>query len=72
VAAVAQILNQTGTLSAIIARVRCVRARMRTSELIDGVVIRIGSALSGEPTLHTFDACLLPFAEPFMALFERT
>jgi len=71
VAAFAQILSQTGTLSAIIERVRFARARMGTYELIDFVVVLIGYALSGEPTLQTFYDRLLPFAEPFMALFER-
>jgi len=51
VAAFAQILSQTGILAAITDQVRFARARMGTYELIDFVVVLIGYALSGEPTL---------------------
>ncbi len=71
VAAFAQILKQTGTLSAITERVRFARARLGTDDLIDFVVVLMGSALSGEPTLQAFDARLVPFANEFMALFDR-
>src|SRR5438105_1702840 len=71
VAAFAQILSQTGILTIITERVRFARARMGTYDLIDFVVVLIGYALSGEPTLRAFYDRLLPFAEPFMALFER-
>jgi hypothetical protein len=40
-------------------------------DLIDFAVVLIGYALSGEPTLLAFYERLLPFAEPFMALFGR-
>jgi len=69
VAAFAQILTQTGILAAITERVRFARARMGTYELIDFVVVLIGYALSGEPTLQAFYERLLPFASVFMALF---
>src|SRR5258707_14005619 len=71
VAAFAQILTQTGILTTIIERVRFARARMGTYDLIDFVVVLIGYALSGEPTLWAFYDRLIPFANGFMALFER-
>jgi hypothetical protein len=71
VAAFAQILSQTGIQTRIEERVRFARARMGTYELIDFVVVLIGYALSGEPTLRAFYDRLLPFADAFMALFER-
>jgi len=40
-------------------------------EVIDFVVMLIGYAVSGERTLQSFYQRLLPFAEPFMALFGR-
>jgi hypothetical protein len=72
VAAFAQVLNQTGILTAIAERIRFARARMGTYELIDFVVVLIGYALSGEPTLRVFYDRLLPWASAFMALFGRT
>ena len=71
VAVFAQLLTQTGALTAITERVRFARARMGTYELIDFVVVLMGYALSGEPTLQAFYEYLLPFAEEFMALFDR-
>jgi len=71
VAAFAQVLTQTGILTSMIERVRFARARMGTYELIDFVVVLIGYALSGEPTLQAFYERLLPFADEFMALFGR-
>jgi hypothetical protein len=71
VAAFAQILSQTGLLTRIEERVRFARARMGTYDLIDFVVVLMGYALSGEPTLRAFYNRLLPFADPFMALFSR-
>jgi hypothetical protein len=71
VAAFAQILSQTGLLTRIEERVRFARARMGTYDLIDFVVVLMGYALSGEPTLRAFYNRLLPFADPFMALFGR-
>ena len=71
VAAFAQVLTHTGIRSAIQDQVRFARARMGTYELIDFVAVLIGYALCGEATLKAFYERLAPFAEPFMALFER-
>ena len=71
VAAFAQVLTHVGVLKAIRERVRFTRARFGHYDLIDFVVVLIGYALSGEPTLKAFYERLLPFAEPFMALFGR-
>lgn len=70
VAVFAQVLSHTGMLSAIQEQVRFARARFGVYDLIDFVVVLIGYAMSGEPTLQAFYERLLPFAEPFMALFE--
>jgi hypothetical protein len=71
VAAFAQILAHTGTLNKIAEQIRFARARFGHYDLIDFVVVLIGYALSGEPTLLAFYERLAPFAEPFMALFGR-
>jgi hypothetical protein len=69
VAAFAQVLSHTGMLKAIQDQVRFARARFGTYDLIDFVVVLVGYAVSGEPTLKAFYERLAPFAEPFMALF---
>jgi hypothetical protein len=69
VAVFAQVL--TGNLKAIQEYVRFARARFGHYDLIDFVAVLIGYVLSGEPTLQAFYERLLPFAEPFMALFDR-
>jgi hypothetical protein len=71
VAVVAQVLQHTGLLKAIQDHVQFARARFGHYDTIDFVVVLIGYALSGEPTLKAFYERLLPFAEPFMALFGR-
>ena len=71
VAAFAQVLSHTKIRSAIIEGVRFARARFGQYDLIDFVVVLIGYTVSGEPTLQAFYERLLPFAEPFMALFDR-
>src|SRR5258708_26162077 len=71
VAAFAQVLNHLGLLKAIQEHVRFARARFGQYDTIDFVVVLIGYALSGEPTLKTFYDRLFPFAETFMALFGR-
>jgi hypothetical protein len=71
VAVVAHALQLHGTLKAIEERVRFVRARMGTYELIDFVAMLIGYAVSGEPTLRAFCERVEPFASAFMALFGR-
>src|SRR5438445_13748400 len=71
VTAFAQVLTSTGILRSIQERVRFARARFGLYDTVDFVVVLIGYALSGEPTLKAFYERLLPFAEPFMALFGR-
>jgi hypothetical protein len=71
VAVLAHVFSQLGLQKAIEERVRFARARMGDYEVIDFVVMLLGYAVSGEPTLTAFYQRLLPFAEPFMALFGR-
>jgi hypothetical protein len=71
VAVFAQILTHEGILKAIQEQVRFARARFGSYDLIDFVAVLIGYAVSSEPTLLAFYERLLPFAEPFMALFGR-
>src|SRR5881397_3361905 len=71
VAAFAQVLASTGILSSIQERVRFARARFGQYDTIDFVIVLIGYALSGEPSLKAFYERLLPFADTFMALFGR-
>ena len=71
VAAFAQVLASTGILSSIQERVRFARARFGQYDTIDFVIVLIGYALSGEPTLKAFYERLLPFADTYMALFGR-
>jgi hypothetical protein len=68
---VAHVFNQFGLQKAIEERVRFARARMGDYEVIDFMVMLLGYAVSGEATLQAFYQRLLPFAEPFMALFGR-
>jgi len=67
----AHVFSQLGLQKAIEERVRFARARMGDYEVIDFVVMLMGYAVSGERTLTAFYQRLLPFAEPFMALFGR-
>src|SRR6267154_2120263 len=71
VAAFAQVLTHAGILKTIQEQVRFARARFGLYDLIDFVVVLIGYALSGEPTLLSFYERLTAFAEAFMALFGR-
>jgi hypothetical protein len=71
VATFAQVLSHLGLLKAIQEHVRFARARFGTYDTIDFVVVLIGYALSGEPTLKAFYERLAPFADPFMVLFGR-
>jgi hypothetical protein len=71
VTAFAQVLAHLGQLKAIEQGVRFARARFGDYDTIDFVVVLIGYALSGEPTLKTFYERLLPEASSFMALFGR-
>src|SRR6266699_790469 len=71
VAAFAQVLTHVGLLKAIQKHVQFARARFGTYDTIDFVVVLLGYALSGECILQAFYERLSPFAEVFMALFER-
>src|SRR5258708_1413659 len=71
VAAFAQVLTHDGILKTIQEQVRLARARFGHYDLIDFVAVLIGYMVSGEPTLMAFYERLLPFAEPFMAVFGR-
>jgi hypothetical protein len=71
VVAFAQVLSHTDALKTIQEQVRFARARFGTYDVIDFVAVLIGYAISSEPTLQAFYERLLPFAEPFMALFGR-
>src|SRR6266705_4856386 len=72
VALLAHTLTRLGLLSAISERVRFARKRFGSFEVIDFVVVLMGYAISGEPTLAAYYERLQPFATPFMALFGRT
>jgi len=71
VAIVAHVCTQFGLLDAIQQRVRFARARFGSYDTIDFLVVLIGYAVSGEPTLQAFYERLWPFAPTFMALFGR-
>ncbi len=72
VALVAHTMTRLGLLSKISEQVRFARKRFGTYEVIDFVVVLIGYALSGEPTLAAYYERLSPFASEFMALFGRS
>ena len=71
VALIAHTLTRLGLLSEISEHVRFARKRFGTFEVIDFVVVLMGYAISGEPTLKAYYERLQPFATPFMALFGR-
>ena len=71
VALLAHTLTRLGLLAEISQRVRFARKRFGTFEVIDFVVVLMGYAISGEPTLAAYYERLQPFATPFMALFGR-
>jgi hypothetical protein len=64
-------LRKHGVLSKISEQVRFARRRFGHYEVIDFFAVLFGYAISGERTLEEFYERLQPFAEPFMALFER-
>ena len=72
VALIAHTLTRLGVLSNISERVRFARKRFGTFEVIDFVVMLIGYAISGEPTLKAYYERVQPFAPAFMALFGRS
>ena len=64
-------LRKQGVLAAIEERVRFARRRFGHYEVIDFLAVLFAYAISGERTLEAFYERLAPFAEPFMALFNR-
>jgi hypothetical protein len=68
---IAGYLRSHGLLEALNTQVRFVRKRFGQYEVIDFLAPLFGYAISGERTLQAFFDRLQPFAEPFMALFER-
>src|SRR6266571_5248317 len=72
VALIAHTLTRLGLLSEISERVRFTRKRFGKFEVIDFVVMLMGYAISGEPTLKAYYERLQPFASAFMALFGRS
>jgi hypothetical protein len=71
VALIAHTLTRQGLLAEISEQVRFSRKRFGTFEVIDFIVVLMGYAISGEPTLAAYYERLQPFATPFMALFGR-
>jgi hypothetical protein len=69
---IAHTLTRLGLLSGISEHVRFTRKRFGRFEVIDFVVMLIGYAISGEPTLKAYYERLQPFAPAFMALFGRS
>jgi len=66
-----QHLRHQGILAHLTEGIHFARRRFGRYEVIDFLVILFGYALSGERTLETFYAWVLPFAPVFMALFGR-
>src|SRR5229473_3097496 len=64
-------LRKQGVLAAIDERVRFARRRFGHYEVIDFLAVLFGYAISGERTLEAFYERLAPWAETFMALFNR-
>ena len=71
VALIISYLRKQGVLSAISSQVHFARRRFGHYEVIDFLAVLFGYAISGERTLEAFYERLLPFAQPFMALFDR-
>ncbi len=64
-------LRRQGVLALVEERVRFARRRFGHYDLIDFVAVLLGNAVSGERTLEAFYEGLQPFANAFMALFDR-
>ena len=64
-------LRQHGVLSKISKGVRFARRRFGRYDVIDFLAVLFGYALSGERTLEAFYQAVVPWEEPFMALFDR-
>jgi hypothetical protein len=72
VALIAHTMSRLGLLADISERVHFARKRFGRFEVIDFVVMLMGYAISGEPTLKAYYERLQPFAPAFMALFGRS
>jgi len=64
-------LRTHGLLDALTHQVHLVRVRFGQYEVLDFLAPLFGYAISGERTLQAYFDRLKPFADPFMALFER-
>src|SRR6266516_313973 len=71
-ALLAHTITRLGLLSEISEHVRFARKRFGRFEVIDFVVMLMGYAISGEPTLKAYYERLQPFAPAFIALFGRS
>ena len=71
VARLPQHLRNQGVLAALKERVCLARSRAGQYEVIDFLAVLFGYAISGERTLEAFYQRLSPFADPFMAIFDR-
>jgi hypothetical protein len=68
---IVEYLCKQGVLTKIGERVRFARRRFGHYEVIDFLAVLFGYAISGERTLEAFYEELAPWAETFMALFNR-
>src|SRR5262249_49632848 len=68
---IASYLRNHGLLEVLNTQVRLVRKPFGHYEMMDFLALLLGYAISGERTLQAYFDRLQPFAEPFMALFER-
>src|SRR5712692_7551961 len=71
VALIVEHLCKQGVLAALDDRVRFARRRFGHYEVLDFLAVLFGYAISGERTLEAFYERLAPWAETFMALFNR-
>jgi hypothetical protein len=67
----AHYLTRQSILERISEQVRFARRRFGRYEVIDFLAVLFGYAISGERTLEAFYQTVLPWSEPFMALFNR-
>jgi hypothetical protein len=72
VALIAHAMTRLGLLSQISEHVHFTRKRFGRFEVIDFMVMLMGYAISGEPTLQAYYERLQPFATAFMGLFGRS
>jgi hypothetical protein len=64
-------LKKQGVWASLCERVQFARRRFGRYDVIDFVAVLFGYEILGERTLQAFYETLLPWAEPFMALFDR-